>query len=162
MLRKTFPTLVVMLLVASSLRGDEVRSNMALGVYTCDVTDDAIANAPQWTDLNRDPPLAMLGAVRAATAKLKALPANTDPVKWTLHRVTLKRNASDGWYYVATFRSKFVPDPPDGRGRASTGINPYRTPRDLNIPVLMNGVVPEFSVKRHADDMLKLLDDLDL
>ncbi|TWU35186.1 hypothetical protein Q31b_52820 [Novipirellula aureliae] len=160
--RKTFPTLVLLLLLSPHLLADEVRSDLARGVYIADVSDDAIVDAPQWHDQTREPPLSMVAAVRAATAKLKTLPANSEPVQWVLHRVTLKRKGNTGWFYITTFRSKFVPDPPDGRGRLSSGSNPYLIPRDLRIPVLMDGVVPEIAVNRHTDAMLKLLDDLDL
>ncbi|TWT78694.1 hypothetical protein CA13_00900 [Planctomycetes bacterium CA13] len=151
-----------LLLASTPVLADEVRSDVALGFYTCNVDAEAIANAPQWTDQSHDPPLSMLEAIRAAKARLKTLPANDEPVDWILHRVTLVRKNATGWYYISTFRSKLRLDPPDGRGRLTSGSNPYRTPRDINIPVLMNGSVPKIAIHRHTDTMLKLLDDLKL
>ncbi|TWU35606.1 hypothetical protein Q31b_50410 [Novipirellula aureliae] len=152
----------VLLLASTPVLSDEVRSDVAFGFYICNVDAEAITNAPQWTDQNHDPPLSMLEAIRAANAKLKTLPANDAPVDWTLHRVTLVRKNGTGWYYISTFRSKIRLDPPDGRGRLTTGSNPYGTPRDIKIPVLMDGSVPEIAIHRHTDTMLELLDDLKL
>jgi hypothetical protein len=153
---------LVLFLASKPIHADEVRSVVALGVYTCNVDADAVANAPSWTDQGVDPPLSMLEAIRIAKAKLKTLPANDDPVDWTTHRLNLVRLNATGWYYVITFRSRYRLDPPDDQGQLTTGTNPYQTPRDINIPVLMDGTVPEIVVNRYADTMLQLLNDLDL
>lgn len=155
-------TTLTLILAATSLVADEVRSDVATGLYTCNVDAEAIAKAPQWADQSHDPPLSMRETIRAAKAKLKTLPANDDPVDWKLHRVTLVRKSNTGWYYISTFRSKVRVDPPDGRGRLGSGSNPYRTPRDIKIPVLMDGSIPKIEIHRHADSMLKLMDDLNL
>ena len=156
------PVAFVLLLASTPLLADEVRSDVALGYYICNIDKEAIANAPQWLDQTQDPPLSILGAISAAKARLKTLPANNDPVDWTLHSVRLVSNNGSGWYYISTFRSKLRVNPPDGRGRVSSGQNPYSKSRDIKIPVLMDGSVPKISIHRHVDTMLKLLDDLKL
>ena len=154
---------VTCLLFACSVAyGEEIRSDLADGYYICEINNATLAKTPQWTDLNAPPPLSVVDAIRLATAKCRGLRENDTLVDWKLSSVELKHTQPGGWFYIATFRSKLRPEPPSDRGRITRGDSPYKKPRELRIPVFMNGEIPTLIEHLHSDKLLKLLNDLDL
>ncbi|MEM8672088.1 MAG: hypothetical protein AAGG48_31520 [Planctomycetota bacterium] len=152
---------VFLLFQCSLLVAEEIRSQLVEGYYVCRIDDQLLAGTPQWSDVGSDPPLSLKNAVRLATQKLKDLRKHDTKIEWSLSGIRLKRTRPGNWYYIATFRSKLIPDPPSDAGRI-TRNNPYDKPRELRIPVLMNGTIPKMVEHRHSDQLLKLLNDLNL
>ncbi|MEM9588888.1 MAG: hypothetical protein AAGA03_16525 [Planctomycetota bacterium] len=136
---------------------DEIRSDLADAYYVCVVDEEVLATTPRWSNLESDPPLSLPNAIRIAAAKVEQVRKNDTAIDWQLSSVRLERANRGAWYYVSTFRSKLKPNP-----STVTRLNSYKSPRELHVPVLMNGRTPDMVEHRYSKELLKLLDDLKL
>lgn len=75
------------------------------GSYAYKFTDADFAGAPLWNQIDNEPPLSIIQALKAAREGLARFIINSE--KWKLNAVTLESMGDNMWYYRVHF---FCPD----------------------------------------------------